>query len=454
MSRQALERAGTTHCVAVIGGATAGAEVAGRLAEHGCIVVVFEQNARPYGKIEDGLPSWHVALRRKEYESIREKLSRPQVHFVPKTKIGRDIGFAELVNDWGFSAVVLANGAWRDRPLPVEGADDYVGRGLVYQNPFVIAFNHQNDPGFEGERFEYPDGCLVVGGGLASIDVAKILMLENVKRALAERGIEVTIEDLEVKGIPKLLAGHGLSYDELGLAGCTLFYRRRVEDMPLMEAPEGADEARLEKVRKGRERMLAKAQDKYRFDVEPLAAPEALIVEDGRLVGLRFRRTKIEDGRVVPTDETFERRGTWVISSIGSIPEPIEGIPMKGELFAFSDWNHGRIDGYPTLFSVGNVVTGKGNIVASRKHAAQVTAEAIEAYLGLLDDPARESEQLAEGKITQTARATADHVADNLGDPPSPETLADILHRVAERQKEVGYTSTLEAWIQQVGEPA
>ena len=44
------------HAVAVIGGATAGAEMAGRLAEQGVAVAVFEQNPRPYGKIEDGLP--------------------------------------------------------------------------------------------------------------------------------------------------------------------------------------------------------------------------------------------------------------------------------------------------------------------------------------------------------------------------------------------------------------
>ena len=65
------------HCVAVIGGATAGAEVAAHLAKLGVSVVVFEQNPRPYGKIEDGLPRWHVALRRKEYDSIGEKLSLP-----------------------------------------------------------------------------------------------------------------------------------------------------------------------------------------------------------------------------------------------------------------------------------------------------------------------------------------------------------------------------------------
>ena len=36
---------------------------------------------------------------------------------------------------WGFSAVVLACGAWRDRPLPVEGADAFVGRGLDLPEP-------------------------------------------------------------------------------------------------------------------------------------------------------------------------------------------------------------------------------------------------------------------------------------------------------------------------------
>ena len=87
------------HHVAVIGGATAGAEVASRLADRDVSVTVFEQNIRPYGKIEDGLPRWHAALRQKEYRSIDGKLSKPGVSFVPKTRIGRDLDFQELVND-------------------------------------------------------------------------------------------------------------------------------------------------------------------------------------------------------------------------------------------------------------------------------------------------------------------------------------------------------------------
>jgi NADPH-dependent glutamate synthase beta subunit-like oxidoreductase len=212
-----------SHFVAVIGGAVAGAEVAGTLARAGVEVAVFEQNPRPYGKIEDGLPRWHVALRQKEYETIGANLSLPKVHYVPRTAIGRDVPFRALTGEWGFSAVVLACGAWRDRPLPVEGADAYIDRGLVYQNPFVIWFNHANEKGYEGQVFEPMDGVLVVGGGLASIDVAKVLMLETTRRRLAERGIEVPMVQLEVKGIPKLLEAHGLRFEELGLEGCTIY---------------------------------------------------------------------------------------------------------------------------------------------------------------------------------------------------------------------------------------
>ncbi|MFP8875722.1 MAG: hypothetical protein VCB99_02165, partial [Myxococcota bacterium] len=131
--------------MAVIGGAVAGAEVASCLAERGIDVAVFEQNPRPYGKIEDGLPRWHVALRDKEYKSVGERLSRKGVHFVPNTEIGRDIPFRAVVEEWGFSGVVLACGAWRDRPLPIEGADAYVGKGLIYQNPFIVWFNHSSE---------------------------------------------------------------------------------------------------------------------------------------------------------------------------------------------------------------------------------------------------------------------------------------------------------------------
>jgi hypothetical protein len=258
----------------------------------------------------------------------------------------------------------------------------------------------------------------------------------------------VDLVEMEVKGIPKTLAKHDLTFEELGLEGCTLFYRRSEDDMPLMEMPDGADDRRREKVMAGRQKMLAKAMEKYRFHFEPLCMPDGLIVEDGQLVGIRFRRTTIENGRVVPQDETFERRGVYTISSIGSIPAPIEGIPMKGELMAFTDWDIGRLANYPTVFSAGNVVTGKGNIVSSRKHAREVSSKVLEAFLGLGEDGHAGEEALADS-LGEGAREAGEKIADVIARQPAiaDDTLASIRERVAQRQRAVGYEGDYASWV-------
>jgi len=402
------------YAIAVIGGATAGAEAADIFARAGILAVVFEQNARPYGKVEDGLPRWHVGLRTKEYRTIDAKLAGEHVEFVPSTVVGQDVSLEELCDDWGFHAVVLGNGAWRDRALPIDGADAYVGKGLVYQNPFIYWFNHYNEASYEGEQYEILDGTIVVGGGLASIDVVKVLQLELVMRALRERGIEQDLVELETAGIPKALEKHGIRYEDLGIEGCTLYYRRREEDMPLVELPEGAKPAVVERIGKTRARVLEKAVSKYLFHVQTLHAPKELTVEDDRVVGVCFARTRMDDGRLVTTDETVSVRGPQVISSIGSIPAPISGIEMRGELYGFDDWDLGRMQAHPTLFGVGNVVTGKGNIVASRKHAKHVASYMTEHYI-----------RIAEGVRTL--------------DPLPRDAFDKLRQRVQERQAAVGY---------------
>src|SRR5947208_14940794 len=102
------------HFVAVIGGAISGSVAAEILADHGIRVAVFDQNTRPYGKIEDGLPRWHVEQRKQEYARIQARMKKPNVSFVPSTKLSRDFSLPQLFNG-AVSAVILANAAWRDR---------------------------------------------------------------------------------------------------------------------------------------------------------------------------------------------------------------------------------------------------------------------------------------------------------------------------------------------------
>jgi ferredoxin--NADP+ reductase len=421
------------------------------LSERGVTVVVFEQNPRPYGKIEDGLPRWHVKLRRKEYETIDERLDRPNVHFVPLTKIGRDLDFADLAHHWGFTSVILASGAWRDRPLPIEGAEDYVGRGLVYQNPFIYWFNHFTERGYEGPHYEPADGTVVVGGGLASIDVVKVLQIETVRRALANRGIEEEMLCLEHRGIPAVLAQHGLSWEDLGLRGAVLYYRRRIEDMPLIETPPDAGPERAKRFEATRRKILEKAMQKYRFQVRPLRRPAALLVEEDRLAGLRFRPTRVVDGTVADANGALEEiRAPLVISSIGSIPEPIAGIGQRGDLYDYTDRELGRVRGYDNVFSTGNVVTGKGNIVVSRKHSVEITTHVIEQFLGLGPDHAGEEKLL--DQISADAKDAAEKVGSWVEGRPKlePERIEAILKRVRERQNAVGYTGSYRDWLAEV----
>lgn len=441
------------HVVAVVGAATAGAEIAHILAKRGAQVVVIEQNPRPYGKIEDGLPRWHVKQRRDEYEEINRRLDHPNIEFVPLTRMGADINYDDLRQHWGLSAVVLAHGAWRDRPLAVEGADQFIDRGLVYQNRLIYWFNHYPEKAYDGPRYDLPPGAIVIGGGLASIDVVKVLQIETALNALRARGIEEDMLRLEREGLEPVLAARGLKYADLGVAPCKLYYRRRVLDMPLSDIAPDAPPKRAEAMRAARAKILDKAQRKYLFEFEPLRVPTGLIVEDGRegsrTVGVQMSRTEVADGQVrTLPDSASPVRSPLTISSIGSIPEQIPGIPAKGEVYAYIDATVGLLDDGPTaVYAAGNVLTGKGNIKDSLESGTFVGIHVAEAYLGLNGDDV----PLAEG-----ARKEAERQGERIADAMKarhglgPEQVAEVMRRVRERQRAIGYEGNYRAWITRV----
>jgi NADPH-dependent glutamate synthase beta subunit-like oxidoreductase len=434
-----------THVIGICGGAVAGSEAARRFAERGALAIVIEQNTRPYGKIEDGLPRWHVKLREKEYARIDANLGTDGVLFVPQTQLGKDLSFSELTGEMGLTAVVLANGAWRDRPLPLEGIDRFVGRGLIYQNPLVHWFNHYTEPDYAGSQVDVPDGVVVVGGGLASIDVVKILNLEVFGRALRGRGIEVDAVAMEHAGIAETLNAHGLSADDLGIRGCTLYYRRRMQDMPLASIKDPSP-AQLEKLEATRVRIMEKLMRRYLVRVEDCSVPVAPIEEGDKLAGLVFRKTAVKDGRLREVEGSdFEARAPLVVSSIGSLPQPIEGVPIEGNLYGFDSPERGALCGVDGVFGLGNVLTGKGNIRDSRINAGLIAGRIIESLFGAPDGVDDTSDALH-----AESRAQADSLADRIlpGEKRSPEQVGRILERVQKRWEEIGYSGNYRDWIE------
>lgn len=433
------------HIACIVGGSVAGSEAAHRLAERGIYCVVIEQEALPYGKIEWGLPKWHDKLRDQEEGKIDEKLSSPYVSYVPSTRLGRDIPFESLL-EWGFSAVLLATGAWRDRPLGVPGVDEYIGRGFYYQNPFVTWFNDYHAPEYKGPQCEIHDDAIVVGGGLASLDVVKILMLETVLRELTRRGIESDLFTLEREGIPAVLDRHGLSLEQLGLKGCTLYYRRRVIDMPLLEYPDPCPPERRAKVQGVRQKLLQNFLTKYLFRFQPCHIAVDKIVGGDRLAGLVFQRTEITEGRVVPLPGTeYPVPSPLVISSIGSIPEPLPGLPMRRELLSIEDSQTGKLEGFENVFCLGNSVTGRGNIRASFVHGRQVGQWVRDRYLGWSEEDYEKALRVQAVESGGAAESIASWLMEKKA--RTPDEIRRILERARELQRRVGYDGNYDQWI-------
>ncbi len=434
--------------VAVIGGSVSGSQAANILAEKGYSVVVFEMNDLPYGKIEDGLPKWHVNLRDKQEKSIDQKLSHPNIYFVPRAKIGRDIEFEEILNDWGFSIIIFANGAWKDRALPIEGIDKFINNGLVYQNTLLYWYNHKHEPDYKGLKFELKDRSIVIGGGLSSLDVMKLGMIELVQNALKkEKGIDIDMFTFEKKGIAKVLNEIGLTLKDLNLYGMTLVYRRNATDMPL-KSPKDNTEENINKAREVSDKLLKKYAENFLFHFIPLSSPIDKVEENGKLKGIVFQKNEIINGKLqTKKEDTFVLETPMLISSIGSLPEMINGLTYQNSLLKMVGKNGYQVDGFPNVFAIGNAVTGKGNIRESKKHGVLMTNKIIDDHMKTSDFFEEwlsvYNEGIEEDVMEQVCEIENEILAK---DSMSDSVFQNISDRTKAYQEKVGYGNYQE-WI-------
>jgi hypothetical protein len=272
------------------------------------------------------------------------------------------------------------------------------------------------------------------------------MMLETVGRALQARGKPVSLPDLERLGCRKVLDELRLKLPDLGLQGCTLCYRRRIEDMPLTESPEKGNPEQAAKAEATRRKLLNNFADKYLFQFQSQRAPVGYIARNGHLEGLRLAATQVCGRGVKVLDSTaYETPARLVISSIGSIPEPIPGIQMSGETYRIKN-DHGELEGSEGIFVVGNAVTGKGNILASRRHGRTVSQRMLEQYL--LGNASGYEEVLLDAAAL--AKKEAEAVAARLSGqtPLPPERISSLLSRVEFLQNRAGYCGDYHQWIE------
>ena len=433
------------HFIAIFGGSVAGSEAAFQLAQRGFKVVVFDQNKLPYGKIEDGLPLWHTKLRDKEENLINKKLNHENVRYIPGVKLGQDIEFDDVVNNWGFSAIILATVAWRDRPMDIDGIEKYIGKGLIYQNPFMFWFNHKHEKEYKGPDLHVEDNTLVVGGGLASLDVIKACMIELVFNALIKRGIESNLFELE-RGIKGVLVKYDLKLSDLGINGCTLVYRRRARDMPFSSRPKNTPEE-IEKAGSISEKVLNNFKEKYLFRFEECLSPLRIVESDsGKIEGLVLQKMKVNDGKLIKIqNETKTLTCSSIISSIGSLPERINGVPTDGSVYKIVDSVNSKVAGYNNVFAVGNAVTGRGNIKDSLHHGKETTLNIIDDYLEFQAQSFSNMFRRQESRIDEQTASIAEQVAHKRFE--NDHVIQSILDKTIALQKKNNCNGNYMDWI-------
>jgi ferredoxin/flavodoxin---NADP+ reductase len=254
------------------------------------------------------------------------------------------------------------------------------------------------------------------------------------------------------KGIPEVCKAHGIKPEELGVKGCLLIYRRREQDMPLAQPPENATPEQVAKTEQVRQKMLRLARDKYLFRFQDRRLTTGVIVENGRLAGLKVVETKIEGRKAEPVPGSEqELRAPLVISSIGSVPEKLPGISMQGDYYTFAGKDVPRYTPMERVFGVGNVVTGQGNIRVSLVHSQKVTKRVVDLCRKAGDGDATAGTVSAEQRIAGAMGAIEKQIE---GIPPlSGDQIAAVERQVHALQQKAGFTSDYDSWIAKVTPP-
>jgi glutamate synthase (NADPH/NADH) small chain len=318
--------------VAVVGSGPAGLTCAGELAKRGHKVTIFEALHQPGGVLIYGIPEFRLPneIVENEVQLLRDR----GVAIITDCVIGQTYTIDELMEEEGFDAVFIANGAG----LPIfQGVPGENLKGVYSANEFLTRvnlmgaydFGHNETPVMKFTQ------AVVVGGGNTAMDAVR-----TAKR--------------------------------LGADPATLVYRRSRTEMP----------ARVEEVKHAEEEGV-----QLRLLCNPI---EILGDENGWVRAVRCIQMELGEPddsgrrRPVPIDESeFDLPCQVFIEAIGTRANPLltQTTPdLKVNKWGYIEIDDNNMTSKPGVFAGGDIVRGAATVILAMGDG-KTTAASIHKYL-------------------------------------------------------------------------
>ncbi len=153
--------------VAIVGGGPSGMTAAYFLSLMGHEAVIYEEHEKLGGMLRYGIPEYRLPKARLD-EDINAVLKAGDIKVHYKTKVGRDITFQELKDN--YDAVYLGIGAQLGNRMPMENAD---GKNVIPAADFLQEVANGNPPDLTGKK------VVLIGGGNVAMDAARTAVRLN-----------------------------------------------------------------------------------------------------------------------------------------------------------------------------------------------------------------------------------------------------------------------------------
>jgi glutamate synthase (NADPH/NADH) small chain len=322
----------TGYRVAIVGSGPAGLTCAGELARKGHDVTVFEALHQPGGVLTYGIPEFR--LPNKIIDAEVDRLRQMGVKIICNVVIGRTFTVDELLNEEGFDAMFIANGAGLPIFMNIPGENL---KGVYSANEYLTRSNLMR--AYDFPEFDTPiirgEHVVVIGGGNVAMDAVR-------------------------------------TSKRLGAKESTLVYRRSRKEMP----------ARAEEVKHAEEEGII-----FKFLCNPI---RYLGTEDGWVRGVECVQMELgepdDSGRRRPVPikgSEFVIECDIAIPAIGTRANPLltSTTPdLKTNKWGYIEADENGATSKPGVYAGGDIIRGAATVILAMGDGKK-SAAAIHEYL-------------------------------------------------------------------------